>query len=78
MNFTVLWHPLVETALLAAMLRAADKPGDRAVVREIDHRLDRAPHAEGESRDDGFRLPFRRLSQFLSRIDGATRTVHIE
>ena len=50
MNYSVLWRDVAEAALLATILRAADKPALWATARVIDRRLQLDPHGEGESR----------------------------
>jgi hypothetical protein len=78
MNYSVLWRDVAEAALLASILRAADKPALWATARAIDRRLQLDPHGEGESRAAGLRILFVRPFCILYRIDDSARTVTIE
>lgn len=78
MNHAVFWSDAASNSLIAVLLRANDKPGYWAIVREIDRRLAANPLAEGESRHGDYRLLYVRPFAVLFRVDGDPREVHIE
>lgn len=78
MAYTVKWQPPAETTLLTLLLRSADKPGDWAVVQEIEARLRVEPHQSGESREADWRLLFVRPFSVLYWVDEDGRTVYVE
>ena len=78
MNHAVIWQPPAETALIACLLRSADKPGDWALVHEIEARLRVEPLQAGESREDDFRLLYVRPFAVLYWTDQDARTVYVE
>lgn len=78
MAYLVIWQQPAITALLVALLRSADKPGDWAHVREIEARLRVEPLAAGEGREPPYRLLFVRPFQVLYWTDEDSRTVSVE
>lgn len=78
MNFAVVWSQAAATALIASLLRSADKLGEWALAREIDARLQVEPHVAGESREGTYRLLFVRPFSVLYWTDDAARAVYIE
>jgi hypothetical protein len=78
MNYRVVWRPGADSAVLANLLRAADKPALWAVVRGAEQSLRLDPYAVGESRDDpAQRHAYFRPFEFLFEIDEPNRTVYV-
>ncbi|HXD85771.1 MAG TPA: hypothetical protein VN641_04715 [Urbifossiella sp.] len=77
-NYAVRWHDPASTALLAQLVRAADKQHILRAAREIERRLALNPAEEGESRGASHRLLFVRPLSVLYRIDESATTVYID
>ena len=56
MIFTVLWRPLAENQLAQLWIVAPDRDIVSAAADEIDARLRRDPHEQGESREGNARV----------------------
>lgn len=78
MNVTVRWREPASTEMLAQLVRAADKQEILGAGREIERRLQRRPHTEGEERNPGERMLFVRPLSVLYTVDDVARTVYIE
>ncbi len=78
MNYTVYWLPEADRALLAQLLRAADKQQLLRAGRTVENQLRRDPHTAGEEREPGERILFERPLCVLFVIDESARTVFIK
>jgi plasmid stabilization system protein ParE len=58
MNYTVVCKPDAEALLADIWMRAPDRAAVSRAAHAIEQLLGRAPHDQGESREEGFRVCF--------------------
>jgi plasmid stabilization system protein ParE len=77
MNFRVIWSPAAEQELTHIWLNSRFRSHITEAASLLDEKLQRAPHAAGESRDEGVRIIFSPPLGVRCYIDDASRTVII-
>jgi hypothetical protein len=75
--FTVRWSEVTRDQLADAWLQASDRNAVTTASSEIDHRLERNPTNEGESRPAGRRILIVRPLAVIYRVDEPNREVHV-
>jgi len=77
MNYSVEWADAAEQQLAKVWSDAKDKPAVNDAVDEIDRRLGRDPHSQGESRSGHKRILFMGPLVVLFYIDEKKREVTV-